>query len=177
MIRRVCFVTGLKPPGKQRGEVSVVVLDRTSPRPTSSLSETPPLLAPNVFDYEKVALQPRFTCEGDPRGQGHGHAHDRRTSFQYHTRGDADIGENLYVVLLSSSTSTSVWFRRREQLDFASCPGELFDEGTIAVGARRLRLRGSVAPATVSLLKKILVIRSIAMSQGTLHFSAVQREV
>ena len=41
---------------------------RTSPRgPTSSLTETPLLSAPNVSDCVEVPLQPRFTGERDAR--------------------------------------------------------------------------------------------------------------
>ena len=64
-------------------------------RATSLLTESPPLLATNVYDCAKVLSLPSFTGEGGPRGQRHGHGHVRRTSFQYNTRCDADIGENL----------------------------------------------------------------------------------
>ena len=56
---------------------------------TSSLTEIPPVVVPNVSVCAGVLLQPRFTGEGDLRGQGHGHGHVRRTSFQDNTRCDA----------------------------------------------------------------------------------------
>ena len=60
-----------------------------------------------VSDYAEVLLQPRFTGEGDLRGQGHEQVPRKLyTAVQYNTRCHADIGENLYVnVLLSIGVS------------------------------------------------------------------------
>ena len=82
----------------------------------------------------EVLLQSRFTGEGDLRGQGHGHAMSE--GLLPSTTPDVTlISARIVNVLLSSGTSMFALFRRREQLDRASCPGELFDEETIAVGA------------------------------------------
>ena len=44
---------------------SQVDTGRPTGGPTRPLTETPPLLAPNVFSYGEVLLQPRFTGERD----------------------------------------------------------------------------------------------------------------
>ena len=64
---------------------------------TRCLTETPFLFVPDVSDCKEVLLQPRFTGEGDLRGQGHEHGLVRRTSFQYNTRCDSDTGKNLLM--------------------------------------------------------------------------------
>ena len=49
----------------RRREKSTAQVDTGSP--TSSLTETPPLLAPNVSDWVELPLQPRFTGEREVR--------------------------------------------------------------------------------------------------------------